>query len=101
LRNASGWIPNWPAILLIAPVLVAGSRLASTANFTARSINSGEYFLGAGMTPILPAMRASEKPGTIHQAWITDYNAERTHASLGERTPAEARAEAVQHKTAG
>jgi len=34
------------------------------------------------------------------QAWITDYNTERPHASLGERTPAEARTEAVQHKTA-
>lgn len=33
-------------------------------------------------------------------AWIEDYNTERPHASLGERTPAEARAEAAQHKTA-
>jgi putative transposase len=33
-------------------------------------------------------------------AWMIDYNHERPHASLGERTPAEARAEAVQHKTA-
>jgi len=33
-------------------------------------------------------------------AWIQDYNTERPHASLGERTPAEARAEAAQHKTA-
>ena len=33
-------------------------------------------------------------------AWIEDYNTERPHASLGERTPAEARAEAVQHKAA-
>jgi putative transposase len=33
-------------------------------------------------------------------AWIIDYNTERPHASLGERTPAEARAEAAQHKTA-
>ena len=33
-------------------------------------------------------------------AWIEDYNSERPHASLGERTPAEARAEAAQHKTA-
>lgn len=33
-------------------------------------------------------------------AWMIDYNTERPHASLGERTPAEARAEAAQHKTA-
>ena len=31
---------------------------------------------------------------------MIDYNSERPHASLGERTPAEARAEAAQHKTA-
>ena len=31
---------------------------------------------------------------------MIDYNHERPHASLGERTPAEARADAVQHKTA-
>ena len=34
------------------------------------------------------------------RAWMIDYNHERPHASLGERTPAEARAEAAQHKTA-
>ena len=33
-------------------------------------------------------------------AWMIDYNTERPHASLGERTPAQARAEAAQHKTA-
>lgn len=33
-------------------------------------------------------------------AWMIDYNAERPHDSPGERTPAEARAEAAQHKTA-
>ena len=33
-------------------------------------------------------------------AWMIDYNTERPHASLGERTPAEARAEAAQHKAA-
>lgn len=33
-------------------------------------------------------------------AWMIDYNTERPHASLGERTPAEARTEAAQHKTA-
>ena len=33
-------------------------------------------------------------------AWMVDYNTERPHASLGERTPAQARAEAAQHKTA-
>ena len=30
--------------------------------------NSCGYFLGAGMTPILPGMRASAKPGTIHRS---------------------------------
>ena len=34
------------------------------------------------------------------RTWMSDYNHERPHASLGERTPAEARAEAAQHKTA-
>lgn len=34
------------------------------------------------------------------EAWIQDYNHDRPHASLGERTPAEARAEAAQPKTA-
>ena len=33
-------------------------------------------------------------------AWMTDYNTERPHASLGDRTPAEARAEAAPHKAA-
>ena len=33
-------------------------------------------------------------------AWMQDYNNDRPHASLGERTPADARAEATQHKTA-
>lgn len=33
-------------------------------------------------------------------AWMIDYNTERPHASLGERTPAESRAEAAPHKTA-
>lgn len=37
---------------------------------------------------------------TAVKEWITDYNTEHPHASLGERTPAEARAEAAQHKTA-
>ena len=37
---------------------------------------------------------------TAVEEWITDYNNDRPHASLGERTPAEARAEAAQHKTA-
>jgi transposase InsO family protein len=31
---------------------------------------------------------------------MINYNTERPHASLGERTPAEARAEATQNKTA-
>jgi transposase InsO family protein len=31
---------------------------------------------------------------------MDDYNNDRPHASLGERTPAEARAEAAHHKTA-
>ena len=34
------------------------------------------------------------------EAWIQDYNHDRPHASLGERTPAEARAEAAHHQTA-
>lgn len=33
-------------------------------------------------------------------SWIIDYNTQRPHASLDERTPAEARAEATPHKTA-
>jgi putative transposase len=32
--------------------------------------------------------------------WMDDYNNDRPHASLGERTPAQARAEAAQRKTA-
>lgn len=32
--------------------------------------------------------------------WMIEYNTQRPHASLGERTPAEPRAEAAQHKTA-
>jgi putative transposase len=33
-------------------------------------------------------------------AWIQDYNTDRPHASLRERTPSEAYAEAAQHKAA-
>lgn len=32
-------------------------------------------------------------------AWIVDYNTEHPRASLGERSPAETRAEAAQHRT--
>ncbi len=54
VRNDSRWIPNWSAILAIDPRLVAGSRLASSANRVARSLSSGEYFLGAPIVLILP-----------------------------------------------
>ena len=33
-------------------------------------------------------------------AWMVGYNTNRPHASLGERTPGEAQAEAAQHKSA-
>lgn len=65
VRNASGWIPNWSAIRLIAPVAVAGSRRASNAILVARSRNSWLYFFGAATTLILPGMRASTEPGAI------------------------------------
>jgi len=42
--------------------------------------------------------RFDQAPAAI-LAWIIDNNTERTNASLGERTPAEVRSEAAQHKT--
>src|SRR5690606_19731766 len=54
LRRVSGLIPSWSATRRSAPVLVAGSRLRSTAIRIARSRSSSGYFLGAAMTLILP-----------------------------------------------
>ena len=53
VRNASGRIPSWSAIRLIAPTLDSGSRRASNAIRIARSFSSSLYFRGAAMTPIL------------------------------------------------
>ena len=50
---------------LIAPVLVAGSRRASSAIRVARPLNSSLYFFGATTALILPGMRASTRPGAI------------------------------------
>ena len=68
LRNVSGCIPSWPATREIAPGLVAGSCLNSTAIRVARSRNSSLYFLGAAMTLILHGLRASTRPGAIQLA---------------------------------
>src|SRR5690606_22377964 len=54
LRRVSRLTPSWSPIRAIAPGRVAGSRRASTAIRIARSRSSGGYFLGAGMTLILP-----------------------------------------------
>src|SRR5918998_1475053 len=53
LRSVSGLMPSCAPICFNAPVLVAGSRRASTAIRVARSRSSSGYFLGAAMTLIL------------------------------------------------
>ena len=82
VRNASGWIPNWSAIRLIAPVAVAGSRRASNAILVARSRNSWLYFFGAATTLILPAMRAPTEPGAIHCNAFVRFRAARNNTMI-------------------
>ena len=65
LRNVSGCIPSWLATRTIAPDLVAGSCLSSTAIRVARSRSSSPYFFGAAITLILHGLRASTEPGML------------------------------------
>ena len=91
VRNASGCTPSWSAIRRIAPLLDAGSRLASTARRVARSRNSSGYFRGAAMTPNPPGVRClhQTRGGTVpdHDSLHERFLSQRVRAgsALAER----------------